>query len=110
MNNFPLYDNLSKDLKNRDLLVKEKTDFVNKIKQIDQDGLDLIYALIRVYYVKNEENKTDFSLPYNGKYIKEDMKFDLDDFPIQLKQMIFKFIKIHIVKMEEENALNKDRY
>ena len=47
MSGFPLYDNLSKDLSaKKDLTVKQKTDLIKNINLIDQDGQELVYALI----------------------------------------------------------------
>ena len=103
MANFPLYDNLNVNLKNKDLLVREKTDFITKINKIDHDGIELIYALIKVHYIKNKEDQDqEYALPYEGKYVEGDMKFDLDNFPTDLKQILYKFIDRHMKKMEED--------
>ena len=104
MSNFPLYDNMSKDIKNRDLTLKQKDEFMRKIKKIDDNGAELVYALIRVFENENsEETPGSFKLPYCGKYTsKQDMKFDLDQLPLKLKQILYKFVTIHSKKMKEE--------
>ena len=107
--NFPLYDNLREKLKTKDLLVREKTHFIDMIKKIDKDGQELLYALIRYHYNLNAD-KNNQDLPYEGKYVNETLCFDLDKFPIELKQILYKFIQIHIKKMEEETKLNQSRY
>jgi hypothetical protein len=109
MSNFPLYDNMFKDIKNKDLTIKQKTDFINKVKNIDDDGSELIYALIRVFEMENSENCGSYKLPYCGTYIKKNMKFDLDKLPVKLKQGLYKFVKAHTQKMDEENKLKQHR-
>ena len=107
MSKFPLYDSLSKDIKNRELTVAQKKDFVKKVSQLDQNGHELLYAVIRMYQVENKENNTCFALPYNGLFLDSDIKFDLENFPKKLKQILFKFIKIHLGKMTEEENIEK---
>ena len=103
MSKFPLYDSLSKNISENDLTSTQKRSFLNKISKIDNNGYDLIYALIRMYQVENNENNTSFILPYNGTFIDKDIHFDLDKFPDTLKQVLFKFLGVHLKKMKDEN-------
>ena len=109
MSNFPLYDNLFVDLPTEEMTVKHKDKFVKLIKEIDQNGSELIYALIRVYQLENSDDKSTFKLPYGGKFDKTDMKFDFNDLPNELKHILFKFIQIHTKTMKEENILSENR-
>ena len=109
MSNFPLYDNLIKDISNEEMTVKQKDKFMKLIKDLDELGSELIYALIRVYQLENCEDKSTFKLPYGGKFVKHDMKFDLNELPNELKHLIFKFLQIHTKKIKEENLLNENR-
>ena len=109
MSNFPLYDSLISDAKNLDLNITEKDDLIKMIKNIDEEGAERIYVLIRMYQLENNEDKSTFKIPYGGKYIKNDLKFDLNDLPNQLKQIIYKFVLMHYKTMEEENKLKKNR-
>jgi hypothetical protein len=103
MSNFPFYDSMNKDIKNKDLTIKQKDEFINKINKIDETGTELVYALIRVFEMEHEENSGSFKLPYSGKYVeKNDIQFDFDQFPIKLKQILYKFVTIHSNKMEED--------
>jgi len=97
MSNFPLYDNLfaETDIVD-DLTENEKTELIKLIKSIDNVGAEYIYVLIRIYQLENSDDKSTFKLPYGGKYIKNDVKFDLNELPNKLKQMLFKFVKKHI--------------
>jgi hypothetical protein len=109
MSNFPLYDSLISYTKNLDLNSTEKDDLIKMIKNIDEEGAERIYVLIRMYQLENNEDKSTFKIPYGGKYVKNDIKFDLNDLPNQLKQIIYKFVLMHNKTMEEEKKLKKNR-
>lgn len=105
MSKFPLYDSLSKDIKNKDLTSLQKKSFIQKISKIDKTGHELIYALIRMYQVENDDKNINFTLPYNATFVENDIHFDLEKFPNILKQILFKFLGIHINKMNEEKSI-----
>lgn len=107
MSNFPLYDNFAKGISKKDLTASQKGDFTKKIKNIDTIGAELIYALIKVYQIQNDKNTV--KLPYEGKRLKTGMKFDLELFPKELKQILYKFLLTHVKKMEEDSIMNENR-
>lgn len=109
MSNFPLYDNLKKDLSDEEITTKQKDKFMKLIKDIDMNGQELLYALIRFYQIENSDDKSTFKLPYNGKFVKNDMQFDFNDFPNKLKHILLKFIQIHIKSMKEETIIKENR-
>ena len=108
MSKFPLYDSLSKDISTEDLSTIQKRTFIKRVEKMDNNGYELIYALIRMYQIENnEDDNTSFMLPYNGIYVETDINFDLDNFPKYLKQILFKFVSMHLDKMrEEKNIVN----
>jgi hypothetical protein len=65
------------------------------IKKIDDNTSELVYALIRVYQLENNENISTFTLPYDGKFIDNEIKFDLNELPNKLKHILLKFLKMH---------------
>ncbi len=103
MSNFPLYDNLYSETKDitEDLTVKQKDEFMKLIKNIDLNGCELIYALIRTYQLDNSEDKTTFKLPYNGIYVGDELEFNYEGLPIQLKIILYRFIKMHEKTLSE---------
>lgn len=108
MSSFPLYDSLIKDIPKKDLSVKQKEEFINKIKEIDDTGRDLVYALIQFYFIENKGKCTD-NLPYKGKKVKvkngkENITWTFTDFPIKLRQILYKFVLMNIHNMDEEQA------
>ena len=103
--NFPLYDSLIKDIKNDELTTKEKDDFMKLIKNLDQDGYELVYALIRIYQNENSEDKSTFKIPYGGVFVKNDINFNLNDLPVELSQIVYKFVLLHAKSMKEKEDL-----
>jgi|688.fasta_scaffold1300291_1 hypothetical protein len=109
MSNFPLYDNLSSNITNNDLTVKQKDEFIKTVSEIDNDGAELIYALIRSYQLDKSDIKNTFILPFDGICVDKDIKFNLADFPIPLRQILYKFIKLHINSIKENSILQETR-
>lgn len=99
MSTFPLYDTLCNDINGKeyekDLTATLKKNMIKKIESLDQDTIELIYALI-CHYQEQFKETDNCILPYQGKYTNEtDISFDLDLFPIKLKHILLKFINIH---------------
>jgi hypothetical protein len=110
MSNFPLFDSLNKDLPKKDLSINEKEECVNKIQNIDSIGRDLIYALIQFYSISEEKIQNSDELPYKGttKEITkgvQNLTWTFTDFPIKLRHILYKFIKVHTQSIEEDQAL-----
>lgn len=109
MSNFPLYDNLLKDLENTPI---NKNKFIKLVKEFDNNGYEIIYALIKFYQCKNknDSNISNISnIPYGGKYNKNEVKFDYNEFPDNLKKILYKFTIMHTKIIKEENILKKNR-
>lgn len=108
MSNFPLYDNLSKDIPKKDLTVRQKEEFIKKIENIDMTGRDLVFALIQFYRLEaGDENM--MNVPYNGVSVNNvkntvDLSWSLNDFPIKLRYILYKFIILHTNSMVEEQS------
>ena len=109
MSNFPLYDSLIIEKCMEDLSFEQKDEFVKIVKNLDDNGHELIYALIRTYQLENSHDKSTFKLPYGGKYVKNDMKFDLNELPNELKNILYKFCLIHEKTIAEEKMIEKNR-
>lgn len=92
--NFPLYETLKKD-EFKELSEDEKDDLFEKIKMLSEEKQEIVYALIKVYHM--EENRITISneLPYNGKILKNRLKFDLDSLPSKLQYILKLFVYIN---------------
>lgn len=107
MNSFPLYNNLKKDLPKKDLIIKQKEELINCILKMDSNSKEIIYVLIQYYNSEYNTDKCSDDIPYNA--IKKqnsdtecDISWSLTDIPIQLRQLLYKFMLLHIKNKEEE--------
>lgn len=113
MSNFPLYSRLNKNYPKKDLTGKEKQEFLERVKDIDIIGKNLIYALIQFYYIDNESEKIFKSLPYGGisekttEKNKENVSWVLTDLPIKLRYILLHFVRIHTQSMKEDKDLHR---
>jgi hypothetical protein len=103
MSDFPLYTSIKNNLPKKDLTQAEKNDFIKKIKELEQDAHELIYVLIKSYYLDTE--KDSFSIPYKGQINKDKIQFNLLDFPHTLRQLLYKFVKMHNKKLREDKEI-----
>jgi hypothetical protein len=92
-------------LPDKDLTVLQKSELVKKIAQVDSDAHELIYALVKCYYI--EHNNSDPNIPYSGKRSKDKIEFDLLKFPNQLRQLLYKFVTVHIKKLQEDEKIKE---
>jgi hypothetical protein len=104
MSSFPLYASLNKDLLKRDLTIVQKRNFMNNIDKLDANGHELMFALIKAHYLENESN-AQFDIPYSGKISGDKIEYDLEQIPIQLKHILYKFLFLHLQRMEEDKKL-----
>jgi hypothetical protein len=113
MSKFPLYSRLNKNYPKKDLTGKEKEEFLERLKDIDSTGKNLIYALIQFYYINNESEKIFQNLPYGGisepttEKNKQNVSWVLTDLPIKLRHMLLHFIRIHTQSMKEDKDLHR---
>ena len=105
---FPLYENLIKELDSEELTIKDQDKFMKLIKTFDTVGFELIYILILCFQLENCDNSNSIILPYSGKFINNDITFDFNEFPHNLKKILYKFAKIHTKKMKEEILLKEN--
>jgi len=97
MSNFPLYNSIlekldEKQLENQ-LTTDEKQEFVNFVKTADNDKHELIYILLKIHQIRTE-NSSKTSLPFSGKEQKAGLKFDIDNCPEKLQQILYKFMEM----------------
>ena len=54
MSGFPLYDSLNKKTYKKDLTGKQKEEFIRNLANADNNGKELIYALVQFYFLHND--------------------------------------------------------
>ena len=104
---FPLYDSLAKNIPKKDLTVKQKEDISKKLGTIDDNGRNLVYALIQFSAAADAGTLSSEELPYGGIREKatkglENVTWNFLDLPQNLRHILYKFIKLHTKNMEEE--------
>lgn len=105
ISSFPLFNNLYNETKQEIVLnYEEQMELCNKIKEIDDEGCEIIFAIIKFYYISVDNGFIE-NLPYKPKINKNGYKYELNNLPIKLINMIKKFVDLHYNKLE----LEKDR-
>lgn len=100
---FPLFDQLYKDTQDKDLSTSQKKTFIAKMEKIDQEGMNLMFALISAY--QEETENTRLLIPYEGKKIGSNITFNLEHLPNQLRQILHKFLLMHIKRIADEQKM-----
>ena len=90
---FPLYDMLKKS-ELVELTDDEKDNLIEKIKEMDEKKHEIMYTIIKAYYIETHPCETTSDFPYGGKELKNRLKFNLDDFPSELQCMLNSFYLI----------------
>ena len=98
---FPLYDILVKDSPNVDLTIEEKKYIVSTIPLLNDEAHKNIFTIIRLHGLKNSSSKV-FDIPYSGQKINNDIRFTISKLPNIVKQMIYRFVCIHVKTKEED--------
>jgi hypothetical protein len=108
MSLFPLYNNLIKDIPKKDLTTKQKDFIIKNIDNIDDNAKELVYVLIK-FYSNNENKDNTENLPYKGLKDNFDkntelynITWNLLELPITLRQILYKFISLHMKQKEDE--------
>lgn len=105
---FPLYDRISKNITNKDLTNKQKQFFFDNITNIDNNGKELLYVLIKYDSIENNINPN--IIPYEGKGVNNEgltsITWSLNNFPNRLKHLLLNFLKIHVKNINEEKQRN----
>lgn len=104
MPQFPLYELLMMNLPEKDLTVIERKKLLETIPRLEQDAHDLLYALIKCFYL---EHVGDLAFPYEGQMQKDRIAFDLKKFPVKLRRLLYSFIVAHSKKLEEDQVIYK---
>lgn len=104
---FPLYDSIYQEVTNEnEMLQEKKMNLCNEIKELDKEGHELVYAIIRNYFLLHEKVVSD-ELPYSPKVIKHGLKFDTSIMPNRLLHMLDHFVKLHRMKIQEDQSRAK---
>jgi len=99
-NNFPLFDVIYSETENMEESSINVASFAEKVKHLDDEGYELLYALMKCYAIKY--NLDSHSPPFQAKKYKNTYKFDLNVVPPRLLTMLIHFTDKHTQKLHEE--------
>ncbi len=98
---FPLYTSLmNSELPKQIFTDKLDKKLIKKIKR-NRDSHEYVYALIKCYFI--EHGGDALVPPFEASLeTNQQIEFDIDLFPDQLKNLLLKFLKIHEKKNRED--------
>lgn len=107
--NFYLYDDIMKYIDPNVIIDKKDQQILLKnVKLLDQNGINLVYVLLKMYYIKHTSSnecinaQSLLDLPYQGKVIKEhnnfimDIEFDIKKIPNKAQLLLYHFTVRHL--------------
>lgn len=88
----PIFDLIVKEIKpgSPDITGDEKMTVMSLLKNIEDYQKEMLYAIVKYYQTKNNSDQQGY--PYKGRYNKDGIIFNLEDFPITLKRVIFIYL------------------
>ena len=107
LSSFPLYSNIKSSAKDDALTPEEKLELITTLKRIDTETSEIIYALIRCFYLETTGGLDGKTLPYDGKVLKNVFKWELDKLPSKLENILLEFSRRHKMHTEEQKHLQK---
>ena len=120
---FPVYNQLHSQIasctdKDCPLSDQEIKILTEKVKQLDNLGMQMIYVFIRLHSLRYSESRL-LETPYGGQQmnttiensdILSDVKWDLRKFPSMLCRMLDRFATLHLRRMQEEKEKIKNSH
>lgn len=101
---FPLYVALKDSVVDQDLTDAQKLYIINSIPKLDIYQKSNMYALIKC----SATNITGI-IPFNGKSVKGGLKFNLEDFPFILRQILYKYINSELSNVGDKDDEEKEK-
>jgi hypothetical protein len=103
---FTLYNNILKKSKDKKLTIKEKTNFVKLVKQLDSEGKELLYMLIKQHSVICKDPTLFGCTIIETSNINETLTFELSNLPDILSQILYNFLILHEKRSLTESNRN----
>lgn len=106
--NFPLFEIIMQEIKStvlNEYSFEEQEKLAEKIKLLDQQGHEIVLAIIRNYQLQIDHFEFH-EVPYEAKTVKSGYRFFVNKLPTQLLYMINHFVNLHIEKQHEEKERN----
>lgn len=100
---FPLFAHLKNELppNTEGLTPSQRAALVENMKELNDQGCSLVYALIR-YYQIYEMGQDAVEMPFGMKKIKTGHRFCIEELPPLLQNLICRFVDIHLRSQKEQ--------
>lgn len=95
--NYGLYQTLDYDTPKKDMRSSDKKLLTKNLLKLDDSQKEAVLLLICEHARINDDyiwNNDENTLPYNLKYDKIELMFDVNELPIKLKWILNKFIDV----------------
>lgn len=103
---FPLFSTIFQETENDDeLTAAQCSELCEKIKNLDKEGNEILFALIRHYHLEIEDGSFN-EMPFQCKQNKSGYKMNMSKFPNRLVNIINYFVTLHLNKLHEEKQRN----
>lgn len=101
---FPLFENCMKATENDNSILDyhDRLLLSEKIKQLDKQAHEYIYAIIRTYQLEQDKDNFD-NLPYHMRKNKNGVKFEMSKIPSRLILIINFFVDLHLKSLKDTN-------
>lgn len=90
---FPLFNTVKSTIPDdcKELSQEQFEETIAIIKKMHVRDLELVYGLIKAYDITYSDPPSLIGLPFSGKELKSGPKFDMDNMPYVLQNIIYKF-------------------
>ena len=94
--NYGLYQTFNENLPKRNLSKFKKSILLERIEKADQDQTEAIFMLVCEHDRLTNENLEcdEVDIPFDGIQKRRGVKFDLDNLPIELVWIIWRFCEV----------------
>tara|TARA_A100001015_G_scaffold307247_1_gene402826 strand:- start:95 stop:427 length:333 start_codon:yes stop_codon:yes gene_type:complete len=101
---FPLFETCYKMTENSNTVLEynERLILSNKIKELDKQAHEYIYAIIRTYQLEHDKDNF-YNMPYSMRKNKNGVKFEMSKIPSRLVLIIHFFVDLHLKSLKETN-------
>lgn len=99
------YNNLKSFIKDKDLTILEKRDFLVGISKLDKEGQEKFHGLVLKYHEEYGNDEEDSDFPYNSTVESDSVTYNMLNFPLGLRQLLFKFVRLHLEHIERTRLL-----
>lgn len=108
---FPLFKYLYDDTKEKHEIafpIENQEFIISHINDLDENGREIFFAIIRQYQLKYESNNNN-EIPNYCKQLKSGIRIDFNRLSNPVKYMLHEFMEKHLKKLNEDTVFFKSQ-